>query len=85
MIHEDQAGFVSQRCLYDHTKTTNLVIEYCEMMDKNGCIIALDQEKVYDKIDHEYLWQILEHYEFPKEFIMRIKELYKNTGKSILS
>ena len=84
MIHEDQAGFVPERSLYDHTKTTNMVIEYCEMMDKNGCIIALDQEKAYDKIDHEYLWQILEHYEFPKEFIERIKELYKNTGKSIL-
>ena len=84
MIHEDQAGFVPQRSLYDHTKTTNLAIEYCEMMDKNGCIVALDQEKAYDKIDHEYLWQILTHYEFPKEFINRIKELYKDTGKAII-
>ena len=84
MIHEDQAGFIPKRSLYDHTKTTNLVIEYCEMMDKNGCIIALDQEKAYDKIDHEYLWLILENYEFPKEFIMRIKELYKSTEKAII-
>ena len=84
MIHEDQAGFVPERSLYDHTKTTNLAIEYCELMDKNGCIIALDQEKAYDKIDHEYLWKILEHYEFPKVFIDRIKELYKDTGKAII-
>ena len=84
MIHEDQAGFVPKRSLYDHTKTTNLAIEYCEMMDRNGCIIALDQEKAYDKIDHEYLWKIMEHYEFPEEFINRIKELYKNTGKAII-
>ena len=54
------------------------------MMDKNGCIIALDQEKAYDKIDHEYLWRILNHYEIPEEFINRNKELYKETGKAIL-
>ena len=53
------------------------------MMDKNRCIIVLDQEKAYDKIDHEYLWRILNHYEFLEEFINRIKELYKETGKAI--
>ena len=84
MIHVDQAGFVPQRSLYDHTRTTNLAIEYCEQMDRNGCIVALDQEKAYDKIDHDYLWKILKHYEFPDEFIGRIKELYKDTGKSIM-
>ena len=84
MINEDQAGFVPKRSLYDHTKTTNLAIEYCEMMDKNGCIIALDQEKAYDKIDHDYLWEMMDHYEFPKEFIDRIKELYKSTEKAII-
>ena len=84
LIHEDQAGFVPERSLYDHTKTTHMVIEYCEIVNQNGCIIALDQEKAYDKIDHEYLWEILEKYEFPREFIERIKELYKDTGKAII-
>ena len=84
LIHKDQAGFVLNRSLYDHTKTINLAIEYCEMMDKNRCIVALDQEKAYDKIDHEYLWRILNNYEFPGEFINRIKELYKEIGKAIL-
>jgi len=84
LIHEDQAGFVPERSLYDHTKTTHMAIEYCEIVNQNGCIIALDQEKAYDKIDHEYLWEVLEKYEFPKEFIERIKELYKDTGKAII-
>ena len=45
MIHEDQAGFIPKRSLYDHTKTTQLAIEYSEIIEQNGCIIALDQEK----------------------------------------
>ena len=83
-IHEDQAGFVPKRSIYDHTKTTQLIIEYSEIKSVNGCIIALDQEKAYDKIDHDYLWQILEANGFPKTFIEKVKEIYKDTGKSIL-
>lgn len=50
-------------------------------MKKNGCIIALDQEKAYGKIDHEYLWRILKKNGLPIIFIERIKELYKQTEK----
>jgi len=83
-IHEDQAGFIPKRSIYDHTKTTQLTVELCELTNRNGCIIALDQEKAYDKIDHTYLWRILEANGIPEKFINKIKELYKDTGKSIL-
>ena len=84
IIHEDQAGFVPGRSLYDHTKTTQMVIEYCEVDEKDGCIVALDQEKAYDKIDHDYLWAVLKAFEFPEVFVNRLKELYKNTEKAIM-
>ena len=84
IVHEDQAGFIPGRSLYDHTKTTQMVIEYCEVEEKDGCIIALDQEKAYDKIDHEYLWIILRKYGFPTVFIERIMELYRDTKKAIM-
>ena len=53
-------------------------------MEENGCIVALDQEKAYDKIDHDYLWMILKKFGFPESFIEKIKELYKDTGKEIM-
>ena len=84
LLSTDQAGFVPGRSLYDHTKTTHLVAEYCELVGYNGCIVALDQEKAYDKIDHEYMWQILEKNGFPEVFINRIKEMYKDAGKSVM-
>ena len=76
IINESQAGFIPGRGLYDHTRTTHTVIEYCDLMGKDGCIISLDQEKAYDKIDHQYLWRIMEKNEFPEEFITKIKNLY---------
>jgi hypothetical protein len=42
VIYRDQAGFVPGRSIIDQVKLTK-------------AIIALDQEKAYEKIKHEYL------------------------------
>ncbi|PPQ78110.1 hypothetical protein CVT24_006387 [Panaeolus cyanescens] len=84
ILHENQAGFVPGRSLYDHTRNTHVAIDYCEIMEVNGCIVALDQEKAYDKIDHDYLWEVLEGFGFPEAFRNKVKELYKDTTKRIL-
>lgn len=84
LLHENQAGFVPGRGLFDHTTTTHTTIEYCELTNSDGCIISLDQEKAYDKIDHDYLWTILEKNNFPEEFISRIKQLYSQAETTIM-
>ena len=84
IIHEDQAGFIPKRSLYDHTKNTHITLEYCNLTDTKGCIIALDQEKAYDKIDHDYLWKVMEKNNFPNVFIQRVKNLYNNAGKAVM-
>lgn len=83
-INKNQAGFIPNRSIYDYTKIIQMIIKYCETTKTNRCIIALDQEKAYDKIDHEYLWQILKEYGFLEIFIDKVKELYKDTGKSVM-
>jgi ribonuclease HI/exonuclease III len=84
LIDEDQAGFIPGRGLYDQTRTTHHVIEYCELIDFEGCVLSLDQEKAYDKIDHNYLWIILEKYGFPIEFINHVKQLYRLAKTSVM-
>jgi hypothetical protein len=53
IIHINQAGFMKGRSIFDHIKTIQAVTEYAENIgDKewNGLIVALDQEKAYNKI-----------------------------------
>jgi len=52
--------------------------------EQNGCIISLDQEKAYYKIDHEYLWEILEEFRFPREFIKLVKTMYSKAKTSVM-
>jgi len=53
-----------------------------EKQEINGCIISLDQQKAYYKIGHEYLWEILEEFRFPREFISLVKTMY---GKAMVN
>ncbi|KAG8916151.1 hypothetical protein FRC01_003327, partial [Tulasnella sp. 417] len=59
VIHPDQAEFVPGRDILDHVKLAKVVKEYCDTEEVDGCLVALDQEKAYDKIDHKYMWEIL--------------------------
>ena len=52
IIHPDQAGFLQGRSIFDQVKTSKLIIDYMARTNKRGAIVALDQEKAYDKILH---------------------------------
>ena len=83
MIHRDQAGFIPGRSIFDHIRLTRVMTKFAEMTERNGAIIALDQEKAYDKIVHNYLWKTLEAFNMPKLFIKTIKDLYENAWTTV--
>jgi len=84
LIHPDQAGFVPGRSLHDHTKLTSKIIDYCEIEEIDGIIVSLDQEKAYDKIAHDYMWQVLEKMNIPSSLIKTIKNLYENAKTRVV-
>jgi len=83
LIHEDQAGFVPGRSLFDHTRLAHLMVDYAEKEGQNGCIISLDQEKAYERLT-TVLWDILKEYRFPAEFVNLIKAMYSKAKTSIM-
>jgi hypothetical protein len=84
ILDEDQAGFVPNRSILDHVRLSKAMINYAEAVEENGMIIALDQEKAYDRIKHDYLWEILQEYGFPDEFINTVKALYTNANTVVI-
>ena len=55
LLHKSQAGFVLGRQISEQTQLLKMVLNYAEATEENGMIVALDQAKAYDKIEHDYL------------------------------
>ncbi|KAJ2984424.1 hypothetical protein NUW54_g10519 [Trametes sanguinea] len=83
IIHPAQAGFMPGRRLRDQTQLAKVVIEWTEVAEVNGALVALDQEKAYDKIAHDYLWAILDKFGIPKQFSNIVKALYGQARTSV--
>ena len=43
IIHENQAGFIPGRSIFDHGKLAKLVLDYTAAVDENEDIVGLDQ------------------------------------------
>ena len=50
LVHPDQAGFIHNRSIFDHIRLAKAILNYAEVSEEDGAILALDQEKAYDKI-----------------------------------
>ena len=84
MIHNDQTGFISKRSIYNNIRLAKTILKYTELTKENRAIVTLDQEKVYDKIRHNYLWTTLEKFQVPSNFIKTVKTLYINAHTHVV-
>ena len=83
LIHPDQAGFIPRRSIFNHIRLASTVINYAEVMEEDGAIVALDQEKAYDKIRHDYLWETMRAFNIPEDFTKVVKSLYENAHTEV--
>ncbi|KAL1946415.1 hypothetical protein VTO73DRAFT_15542 [Trametes versicolor] len=84
LVHPDQAGFLPGRKILDHVRLAELAIDYAEAEEFEGAIVALDQEKAYDRVDHQYLWAVLRKLNIPENFIRTVQHLYQNAESAVM-
>jgi hypothetical protein len=55
LVHKCQAAFIKGRSIFNQIDLVNRMTDLCEIISQDGTVIALDQEKAYDRIQHDYL------------------------------
>lgn len=84
IIHKNQAGFILGRSITDQIRLMQMIMQYAEVEEENSIIVALDQEKAYDKITHNYLWKVLEKFDILNNFTNTVKALYAGAETSVM-
>ena len=75
-IHRDQTYCVPGRSMVDNVYLIRDVLEVSKSIGIDTGLISLDQEKAFDRVEHNFLWKIMEKFGFSAGFIARIKVLY---------
>lgn len=78
LIKNDQSYSVPGRTIYDNLHLHRDIIHYTNENDLPLAILNLDQQAAFDRVNHEYLFHILELYNLGDHIIDSIRTLYQN-------
>ncbi|KAI4880461.1 hypothetical protein NFI96_009804 [Prochilodus magdalenae] len=78
VIHLDQTYCVPGRSITDNISLVRDVLEVSSILGVDSGLISLDQEKAFDRVEHQYLWNTLEAFGFSPSFSAMVKVLYRD-------
>ena len=85
LIHSDQSGFLKGRNISNNVRLILDIIEYAQANEIPGAILLLDIEKAFDSVNHNFLFNTLEQFNFGPKFIDLIKTLYSTRQTYVMN
>ncbi|KAI3353957.1 hypothetical protein L3Q82_018450 [Scortum barcoo] len=85
VIHLDQTYCVPGRSVVDNVYLILDVLEVSSSLGINTDLISLDQEKAFDRVEHNFLWKVMERFGFSAGFRItaKIKQLVDAVGPAL--
>ena len=85
LVGETQVGFCPGR-LYD--ENVSIVRETIHDVNSSrpadgGMLLFLDNEKAFDRLQHQFMWDTLEAFNLPPDLIAAVKTLYRGANTSV--
>ncbi|KAI7801458.1 pol-like protein [Triplophysa rosa] len=78
IIHFDQTYCVPGRAITDNISLVRDILDVSTYSDLDSGLVSIDQEKAFDRIEHQYLWDTLEAFGFGSVFSGMIKLMYQD-------
>ena len=83
-LHCDQKGFLSGRYIGENIRLIYDIIAYAECKDIPGILLFIDFEKAFDCVSHDFLWNVLDYFNYGSNVTKWIKLLYANSASSVI-
>uniref|UniRef100_A0A3Q3H395 Reverse transcriptase domain-containing protein n=2 Tax=Kryptolebias marmoratus TaxID=37003 RepID=A0A3Q3H395_KRYMA len=83
IINPDQAGFIKMRYGTDNIRRVLNVVQYLNTHKKPAVIVSLDAEKAFDRVEWQFLFQVLHKFGLGPNFINLVKSFYSDPTASV--
>ena len=84
LVHESQQCSIAGRKIQNHLHFIRDIITYTQEKQTHAAIISLDQEKAFERVDHDYLFKNITAHNLGTQMETWIKTLYRNPQSQIL-
>lgn len=84
IIHVDQTCAIPGRSIHDNLHLLRDIVQYADSKNLPAAFLSLDQEKAFDRIEHVFLFKVLEAFGFGGNFTKWIKLCYTSVCSQVV-
>ena len=85
IISKEQTCSIPNRTIFNNLFQIRDIIMLTKEKNNKLYILQVDQEEAFDKIDHDFLYKIINKMGFSNEFIQFVKILYRNNISYVIN
>ena len=82
LLNPEQTCSVPERTIFQNLFLTRDIIIYCNQKHMNGYILTIDQEKAFDRVDRNFLFEVMKKMNFGSKILSWINSIYFDTQSS---
>ena len=84
LVHRDQTCGVVGRSIFSNLQLVRDMLDMIDKTNETGILVTLDQEKAFDRVDHEFLMHILSKFGFGPSFRGWVSLFYKDIFSRVI-
>ena len=84
IAHHDQTCSVPGRTIFSNLQLVHGVLDMIDKTNETGILVTLDQEKAFDRVDHEFLMRLLSKFGFGPTFCGWVSLFYNNVFSRVI-
>ena len=84
IVHQDQTCSVPTRTIFSNLQLIRDVLDFIDKTNETGILVTLDQEKAFDRVDHQFLMRTLSKFGFGPDFCQWVTLFYNNVFSRVI-